>query len=185
MPAFYLTLLAVLLAGFGARDQATVAALSERQAQRPGILITALVSAVATAIAAAFAAQWMLGELPPPARMIFVAIALGFAGLESLVLAPRRALQEPTHSLGALLLVLLAHQITDAARFVVFAMGVGMAAPVASGVAGVIGGAVLIGFAWGLPATFERPLVRGLRRASGGVLVLVALYLVFAQLRIV
>ncbi|EQB17776.1 hypothetical protein, partial [Novosphingobium lindaniclasticum] len=136
MPAFYLTLITVLLAGFGARDQMTIAGLSARQGQRPGVLLVALLSAVSTAALAAWLAGLMLGQLPPPARAIFAAIALGLAGLESLIVVPRRRPAEPTNSLGALLLVLLASQITDAARFLIFGMGVGMAAPLAAGAAG-------------------------------------------------
>src|SRR3546814_5120950 len=82
------------------------------------------------------------------------------AGLESMILAPRRDLLEPTHSLGALALVLLAHQVTDAARFLVFGMGVGFAAPLASGAAGVIGGFVLAGFAWAFPQLLDKPAAR-------------------------
>lgn len=185
MPAFYLTFLAVLLAGFGARDQVTIAALSKRQGGRPGILVVALLSALATAVFAAFAAHWMLGELPPPARTIFAAIALGMAGGESLLLAPRREFREPTHSLGALLIVLLAHQVTDAARFIVFGMGVGMGAPLASGAAGLLGGAVLVCLAWAMPAWLGQPLQRWIRRLSGAVLLCVAGYLLLSQMHIV
>src|SRR3546814_19039771 len=88
------------------------------------------------------------------------------AGLESMILAPRRDLREPTHSLGALALVLLAHQVTDAARFLVFGMGVGFAAPLASGAAGVIGGCVLAGFAWAFPQMIEKHAAPWVRRSD-------------------
>ena len=178
MPAFYLTLIAVLLAGIGARDQITIAALARRQGQRPGVLLVALVSAAATASFAAWAAMVMLAELPPPARTIFAAIALGLAGLESLIL------REPTNSLGALLLVLLAHQVTDAARFMVFSMGVGFAAPLASGAAGILGGGVLAGFAWGWPQFLDTPAIRWMRRIVGGVLTVVALAMFLSEIGI-
>jgi len=184
MPAFYLTLLAVLLAGFGARDQVTIAGLALRQGQRPATLIVGLVTMALATVAVVFAATLMLAELPPPARAIFVAIALGMAGLESLVLVPRRDPKEPTNSLGALGFVLLVHQVTDAARFLVFGMGVGMAAPYASGVAGLLGGAVLTGFAWALPQVFDKPFARWLRRVVGAVLVLVALGLLLSEFHI-
>lgn len=181
MPAFYLTLIAVLLAGLGARDQGTVAALALRQGQRPAVLIVALASAVATALCAAYAAHFMLMQLPPPARTIFAAIALGMAGLESLVLAPRRNMREPTNSLGALGLVLLAQQLTDAARFVIFGMGVGMAAPWAAGAAGVLGGGVLAAFAWARPDLLATPLARVTRRVMGGLLVLAAITMFLSE----
>lgn len=181
MPAFYLTLIAVLLAGIGARDQVTVAALSVRQGQRPAVLIVALLSAAATGVFAAWAASVVLVELPPPARTIFAAIALGMAGLESLVLVPRRDPREPTQSLGALLLVLVMHQVTDAARFLVFGMGVGFAAPIASGVAGVLGGCLLAAFAWFWPHLLDTPAARWTRRVVGALLTVVALTMFLSE----
>lgn len=177
MPAFYLTLMAVLLAGLGARDQVTLAGVALRQRRRPALLIVAVLCAAATAALAAWAAQRMLPILPPPARAIFAAIALAVAGAESMLLVPRRNPGEPTHSLGALALVLLARQVTDAARFLVFGLGVGMGAPVASGVGGVLGSAALVSFAWASPEFFGRPAARLARRTVGAVLVLVALIL--------
>lgn len=181
MPAFYLTLLAVLLAGIGARDQVTVAGLALRQGQRPGVLIVALLSAASTAVFAAWAAEVVLAELPPPARTIFAAIALGLAGLESMILAPRRDPREPTHSLGALLLVLLMHQVTDAPRFLIFGMGVGLAGPVPAGIAGVLGGGALVAFAWSLPDLLGTPAARWTRRIVGVLLALTALTMALSE----
>lgn len=181
MPAFYLTFIAVLLAGLGARDQVTVAGLALRQGKRPGLLVAAVFCACLTAAIAAWAATKMLPILPPPARTIFAAIAIGFAGLESMFLTPRRSPKEPTRSLGALALVLTAQQITDAARFLVFGLGVGMAAPLASGAGGALGGAVLVSFAWACPEFFERPAARPGRRIVGGLLVLVALAMFLSE----
>ncbi|WP_404482415.1 hypothetical protein [Novosphingobium sp. BL-52-GroH] len=175
MPAFYLTLIAVLLAGIGARDQVTIAGLALRQGRRPAVLVVAIVTAALTALFAAYAARFMLEQLPPPARTIFAAIALGMAGLESMVLAPRRDPREPTNSLGALALVLLAAQVTDAARFVVFGMGVGLAGPWAAGAAGVLGGGILVTFAWARPELLGTPAARWTRRLVGALLLLVAI----------
>ncbi|WP_333605514.1 hypothetical protein [Novosphingobium sp.] len=175
MPAFYLTLMAVLLAGIGARDQVIVAGLTQRQGARPGVLIVALLSAVLAGALAGWAAALMLAELPPPARQIFAAIALGLAGLESMAWAPRPDPREPTNSLGALLLVLLMHQIADAPRFLVFGMGVGLAGPVPAGLAGVLGGSALVAFAWFQPHLFSTPAARWTRRIVGAALVLAAL----------
>lgn len=185
MPAFYLTLIAVLLAGIGARDQVTVAGLVARQGQRPGILVIALASATATACVAAWAAGLMLAELPPPARAIFGAIALGMAGLESMVLAPRPGPREPTHSLGALLLVLSMQQATDAARFLVFGMGVALAGPLAAGAAGVLGGCLLVIFAWIWPQRLDNPAARWIRRSVGAMLAVAALAIGLSEFGIV
>lgn len=184
MSAFYLTLIAVLLAGIGARDQATIAALSSRQGQRIGVLVVGMACAIAASLFAAWAATFMLAQLPPPARAIFVAIALGIAGLESMVLVPRRAPDEPTHSLGALMVVLLAQQVTDAARFIVFGMGVGMASPWIAAAAGALGGLALIGFAWAAPDFLVRREARLIRRLTGGILFVVAVVILLLELGI-
>lgn len=181
MPTFYLTLIAVLLAGLGARDQVTLAGVALRQRGRPALLIVALFCACATAALAAGAAAWMLPILPPPARTIFAAIAVALAGVESLLVVPRRPPAEPTHSLGALALVLLARQATDAPRFLILGLGVGMGAPLAAGAGGLLGGAVLVSFAWTSPEFFERRSAGLMRRAAGGVLALVALILFLSE----
>lgn len=181
MSAFYLTFVAVLLAGIGARDQVTVAGLALHQRRRPGLLVVALLAAFLTAAFAAFAAAVMLQELPSPARTIFAAIALGLAGLESMVLVPRRNPEEPTSSLGATLLVLLFHQATDAARFIVFGMGVGFAGPWPAGIAGALGGAGLVSFAWAFPEWLGTLLARWIRRVVGALLTCVALAMFLSE----
>ncbi|PNU04057.1 hypothetical protein [Novosphingobium guangzhouense] len=181
MPAFYLTFIAAMLAGIGARDQITIAGLALAQGRRPAVLIVAIVTGVLSAAFAGWAAHWMLGQLPPPARSIFAGLALALAGIESMVLAPRRGLREPTNSLGALALVLLAHQATDAVRFVVFGLGVGLAGPWPAGVGGALGSAVLVTFAWGQPGFFEKPALRLIRRVTGAALLLAAAVIVFRQ----
>lgn len=174
MPAFYLTFIAVLLSGFGARDQVTVAGIAQRQGQRPALLIVAIICTLLTAGFAAYASQVMLQLLPPPARTIFAAIALGLAGLESMILAPRRDPREPTNSLGALALVLVAHQVTDAARFVIFGMGVGLAGPWAAGSAGALGGVILLSLVWAKPDLLRSAAARWTRRVVGALLTVAA-----------
>lgn len=181
MPAFYLTLVAVLLAGLAARDQLTVAGLALRQGRRPMVLVVAVCTSVLTALLAGWLGTYMLAHFPPPARAIFASIAIAFAGLESLVLVAHRNPREPTNSLGALAVVLLAHQITDASRFIVFAMAVGMAAPVVSTAAGMLGGALLAGLAWSAPELIASPRARRLRRIVGLLLLLAALVLLLRQ----
>ena len=184
MPAFYLTFLAVLLAGLGARDQVPIAGLALGQGRRPAVLVVAILTSIATATLAAYAAALMLVQLPPPARTIFAAIALGMAGLESMVLAPRRDPREPTNSLGALALVLLAHQVTDTPRFLVFGMGVGLAGPWPAGAAGAIGGTMLVAFAWARPDLLATPVAHGMRRVVGAVLLVTAITVFLRQIAI-
>ncbi|MEY4720946.1 MAG: hypothetical protein RIQ46_671 [Pseudomonadota bacterium] len=174
MTGLLLTLIAVVLAGVGARDQVTLAGLAERNGASAGLLATGIVVAVASASAAAWAATAISPMLTPGARLIFAAMALAAAGIESLLLSPGRKPQEPTHSLGALAIVLLAHQLTDAARFLVLAIAVATAAPIAAGVGGAAGGAVVLSAAWLAPEVWRDPRLLLARRAIGAVLLLVA-----------
>lgn len=182
MAALLFTFLAVLAVGLGARDQLTLAAMTHRQGARPGLLLIAAASGLATVALAAWASQIVAAALPAPARLLFAAIALGFAGLEMLVL--RRASQplEPTHSLGALALVLLAQQLTDAARFVVLAIAVATLAPLTVGLGGGAAALVLAAVGWlAADSLADLNLVRP-RRLLGGALVLVAIWLALRAL---
>jgi hypothetical protein len=175
MAAFYLTALAVLLSGIAARDQMTIAALTRAQGQRWAVLVTALLCAAATCGLSAYAAARFLATLPMPARPILAGIAIGLAGLESLILSPRRNPSEPTHSLGALALVLLAHQVTDAARFTLFGLAIGMGAPLAAGLGGGLSGLVLVAAGWAFAPIFALPGIRVARRVVGGLMLVVAI----------
>jgi len=177
MSAVYLTFIAVLLSGLGARDQVTVAGLSLQQGPRPSVLITAAIIAVGTALFAAWAASVIAPEMAPPARLFLVAIALALAGLESLVLAPRATPREPTHSLFATGLVLLSHQLTDAARFLIFGVAVATNVPLPAAIGGAMGGIALIAGAWAFPEVFTHRLTRIARRIVGVLLLGLAVYL--------
>lgn len=167
MSGFYLTLLAVLFAGVGARDQMAIAGLALGQGRRPGALVVGIAVSIATAAFAAWAASVVAPALVPKARLVLAAMALVLAGAEALLIAPGRRPEEPTASLGALAIVLLAHQATDAARFLVFAIAVATNAPVAAGMAGAVGGAALLAAAWLAPATASDPRLRLARRIIG------------------
>lgn len=181
MGAFYLTLIAVLLSGVAARDQMTIAALTRRQGQRLGVLIVGLALAALTCAAAAYVAAEVLRTLPPPARHILATIVLALGGLESLILSPRKEPREPTHSLGALGIVLLASQLTDAARFTLFGLAVGTGAPLVAGLGGGLAGLVLVAVAWAFPEVFATRGMRIARRIVGGLLLLAAITMFLAR----
>jgi hypothetical protein len=175
--SFYFTLLAVLISGLGARDQMTVAGLSLRQGARPGVLVVGLVVSVVTASFAAWAAALIAPVMAPRARLFLSALALALAGGESLLIVSRNRTKEPTRSLGALAIVLLSYQLTDAARFLVFAIAVATDAPAPAGIAGALGGAALLGGAWFSPQEVSRPVLVVLRRGLGAAMIVLALYL--------
>ena len=91
-----------------------------------------------------------------------------------LLFGPRQVPDEPTHSLGAAAIVLLAHQLTDAARFVVFALAVVTSAPIAAGMGGAAGSAATVALGWLAAADLPLREVITARRIAGGVLVLLA-----------
>lgn len=177
MTGFILALVGVLLSGLGARDQMTVAALSRISGPRPGVLLVSLAVCALTAALAGWAAQLIAPLMSAPARLFLAALALGFAGGEALVLSPGRAPQEPTLSLGALTFVLLAHQLTDAARFLIFGIALAADARMPATLGGGLGGVLLLAAAWGAPELFVWGRLRWVRRGLGLGLLLLALWL--------
>ncbi|MFC3592608.1 hypothetical protein ACFOON_03105 [Novosphingobium piscinae] len=114
-----------------------------------------------------------MGELAPAARALFAALALVLAGGEMVLLGPRPAPAEPTHSLGATVLVLLGQQITDAARFLVLALAVSTAAPLPAGLGGAVGSMAGLAVVWTAPGLVATTAARHARRLIGaGLLVL-------------
>ncbi|MEO5597512.1 MAG: hypothetical protein ABIQ66_02720 [Novosphingobium sp.] len=179
MSGFLFAFLCAVLAGIGARDQRLVAQLSARLGSHFGLLIAALVTAVATSAVAAWAATVLSAEVAGPARLVFAAMALGIAGIEALLLSARKAPAEPTRSLFAAALVLLAQQATDAVRFVILALALLTAAPISAGMGGATGSAALLAAAWAFPELATANRLRTLRRIAGGVLLIAALALVW------
>ncbi len=173
MSGFLFTLIAVVLAGIGARDQLTVAALAQRLGTGSQLL-SAIAVSVASAALAAWAAIAIAPLLAPQARMLLAAMALAMAGGESLLLSLAKVPQEPTRSLGALAIVLFAHQLTDAARFLVFAIAMATAAPFSAGLGGAVGGAIVVTAGWLAPDLAGRPQLRTARRVIACVLLGVA-----------
>lgn len=176
MSALYLTLMAVLFSGFGARDQVRIAARSLQHGPRLAVLVPVVAISIATAVFAAWAATLIAPLLPPPARLVLLAMALLFAGGESLVLVPRYRPAETSPSLGVLVITVLAHQLTDSARFLVFGIAVATNAALPAGIGGALGGVVLIVGAWGFPALFTHPRTRLMRRLAGVILMVLAVY---------
>ncbi len=172
MTGLLFALLATLLVGVGARDQVLVAQLAERQGARPGLLLVAIASGMAAAGLAAWGGAQVAGLMVGNARLFLVALALGLAGLELIVLRPRVAPAEPTHSLGAFGIVIFAMQLTDAARFLVFALAALTRAPLTTGLGGAVGAALVVGAGWMLLG--RASWLGQLRRGLGAALLLLA-----------
>ena len=130
------------------------------------------------------AAKRNLAPLPLPQPLLLssypprqAGLALAMAGVESLLLMPGRRPQEPTLSLGALGIVLLAHQATDAARFLVFAIAVATAAPLPVGIGGAAAGMGIVFAGWLAPELVLDPRLRTLRRGLGALLLALGAFL--------
>lgn len=177
MTGLFFALLATLIVGIGARDQMLVAQLAERQGARPALLLVALASGALAAGLAAWGGAQVAELMAGRARLLVVALALVLAGLEMLVLAPCRTPAEPTHSLGAFAIVIFAIQLTDAARFLVFAIAVLTRAPLTSGLGGAIGAMAVVTAGWAAFALLRSPRLVWLRRGLGLALLLIGLAL--------
>lgn len=182
MTAAFLAFLAALLAGAGARDQMLIAALAARRLLPFTLLGVALVTAVLAGVVVAKAAEIMAPMLSPNARVMFAGMAAVIAGLECVAVGPGRQPKEPTRSLFAAMVVLLAHQLTDGARFLVFAIAVATAVPSAAALGGAAGGAatVLIGAMAGEAVLSGH--LRLVRRVIGAVFIAVGAWLVLQAL---
>jgi len=170
---FLFAFLAVLVAGIGARDQVLVAHITRVQGPRVLLLAAALVSALAATALAGWAALRLLADIASPSRGLFAGLALVLAGGEMLFWSAPRAPAEPTRSLFAAFLVLLAQQVTDAARFLVLALGIAAAAPVPAALGGAVASVATLAFGWSAPQLATGQALRRVRRAAGIVLIFV------------
>jgi len=174
MTGMLLALLAVLCTGFGARDQLVLAGVVARHGPRPALLLIGMISAVtATGIVVA-ASDLLAGIAGRDAHLILAAVAAGAAGLELLNARRIRLPEEPTHSLGAFALVLLALQLTDPVRLLVFAIAVATWTPLTSWLGGSVGSAALMLGAWLGGARLLTQRAVPVRRALGGIVLVAA-----------
>lgn len=179
MAAALFAFLAAAIAGIGARDQMLVAALTARNGRRWAVLPVALCAAWLSTFAAVWAAGLIAGELNNRAGLLLAALALTLAALELAILAPRSAPEEPTRSLFAATIVLLATQLTDATRFLVFAIAIAAEAPRQALLGGALGSMAVVAAGWLGGEDLLGLKLKPVRRALGAVLVLVAAWLVW------
>jgi hypothetical protein len=109
--------------------------------------------------------------------MVLAAMALGVAGLESLLLPARFSAKEPTRSFFAAGLVLSMHQMLDATRCLVLALALATQAPLQAAAGGAMGTALAMGLGWSAGAAMldnQRALQRA-RRWAGLLLLAAAL----------
>jgi putative Ca2+/H+ antiporter (TMEM165/GDT1 family) len=170
-------LLGAFLASLGGRDQLVVAGLTARLGRHAGLLLLAVVTGLLASAAAAWASGALGGMVSRRAAMVLAAMALGVAGLESLLLPARFSAKEPTRSFFAAGLVLSMHQMLDATRFLVLALALATQAPLQAAAGGAMGTALAMGLGWSAGAAMldnQRALQRA-RRWAGLLLLAAAL----------
>lgn len=147
MSGFFLAFLAAALLSLGARDQLLVARLASVRKGGAGLLpVIVLVTALSSG-AMAWGGSVVAALLPPAAKSMLVAFALGAAAFELAWQRKQPVPREPTHSQAALFVVLLARQLGDAARFAVFALAAATGVPVLSALGGWLGGTIALAIA--------------------------------------
>ncbi|MXP14880.1 hypothetical protein GRI44_08995 [Altererythrobacter confluentis] len=152
MPSFFLAFLAVLATSLGSRDQLLVASLAGRLGRSTGLLVTGWAVSTVSAGVMAWAGHTIGVMLAPSAKSMLVAMALLLAAAElGWKIRPFTA-REPTRSLFAISAVLLARQMSDAGRFLVFAIAAAApATPLAAALVamgGAIGGGAALTLGW-------------------------------------
>lgn len=178
MPALFLTLLAAALAMAGGRQARLVAGLSGKLGAGLGLLATCWLAAAASSAFAAWLGTTLALSFGAAAKQMFVAFALGAAGIELALTRSRKAPAEPTRSLGAVALVLLVGQLFDAARFLVLAMAIATGMPMLAATGGALGSGAVLTSAWAMGAEWESRLpLTVVRRAIAALFLLAALWL--------
>lgn len=178
MAGFLFAMLALLATSLGGRDQLLIAQLAPNR----WALIVALASTALTCTLAGWVGQLVAPMIDGPTRMMLVAMALGLAALDLLILRPSRKPLEPTQSLGALGIVVLAFQLTDAARLVLFAIAAASPLPVTALIGGIVGGGAGLVAAWLAGDAWEAQPLLLIRRILGLLLILVAAWLAYPVL---
>lgn len=175
MSSLLFALVGSFLTALGARDQLLIASLRARLGPSLILPILALTSAAASAALAAWLGALIASRLSASTAPMLVAIALGLAALELAWSRRGKPLVDPTRSLGAIFIVLLARQITDAPRFLIFALAAWAASPLLAGVGGALGGGAALMLGWAMGDELEKRLpLRALRLVLAALLAVVA-----------
>jgi hypothetical protein len=176
MPALFLALLTSALAMLAARPTLQTARLAAALGSSAGLLVACWTTAIATSALAGWGGAWLSPQMASAAaKGMFVAFALALSGIELLFLRSRAKPGEPTRSLGAMLIVLAAEQVTDAARFFVLALSVATAGPVLAAAGGALGSGAVLTAAWAVGGAWERRLpLTAIRFGVGGLFLLAA-----------
>lgn len=177
MDGFLLALLLVFALALGGRDQWMVAHWADGLGKSLPLLLIGVASAAVSAVTMAWVGAEFAALLPRRAAQMLVAFALAMAALELAWPVRVKQPREPTRSLGAIAIVLLARQIGDGARFAVFALAAWASLPQTAALGGALGGAAAIALGWSVGATrMSRWPLRPLRWGLAACLIVAALF---------
>lgn len=177
MDGFLLSLLLVFALALGGRDQWLVAQWSDALGQSWLLLLIAAASAASSAGVMAWVGAEFAALLPRRAAQMLVAFALAIAAFELAWPVRVQAPREPTRSLGAIGIVLLARQMGDGARFAVFALAAWANWPVTAGLGGALGGAGAVALGWTIGAAgLARWPLRAVRMVLAACLIVAAVF---------
>lgn len=177
MDGFLLALLLTFVLALGGRDQGLVAQWSDALGQSKALLLVAVLCAVLSAAAMAWIGSGFAALLPRRAGQMLIAFALALAAIELAWPVRTTPPREPTRSLGAVGIVLLARQIGDGARFAVFALAAWAHWPAAAALGGALGGAGALALGWSVGAQrLARWPLRPLRLVLAAGLMIAALF---------
>jgi Ca2+/H+ antiporter, TMEM165/GDT1 family len=177
VPTFFLAWLAVAACSLGGRDQMLVARLAGQGRSGAALLAVAIPAAALTAGALALAGSAVSALLPPAAKHMLVAFALVAAAVELALPVRERAPREPTRSLFALLVVLMARQLGDGARFLVFAFAAAGGSAMLAALGGALGGASALAVAVSVKDDLARWPLTAIRRALAVLVGTAAIYI--------
>jgi putative Ca2+/H+ antiporter (TMEM165/GDT1 family) len=175
MDAFLLCLVLTFAIALGGREQLLVAQFAQMLGRSLPLLLTGMACAALSAGAMAWAGASLAALLPQRAADMLVAFALASAALELAWPVKLKPMAEPTRSLVAIGVVVLARQLGDAARFTVFAFAASAVYPETALIGGALGGGAAVASGWfaGLAQLQKLPL-RYLRLALAACLVVAA-----------
>ena len=176
MDAALITLIVTFLAMQGGWGQLTVASLSAASGRSWSLLVSALSAVLLASGLVAWLGATISAQLVGPWRAALVALPLVLGALLLFRRQPYEPLLEPTRSLGAIQLALLAKLLADPARLAIFASAAALALPAPAFIGGAIGSGLALAIGWflGERATrFEQASV--IRKAAGAIFIALAL----------
>lgn len=178
MDSFLLSLLLVFALAMGGRDQWLVAQWADALGRRGSLLALAIASACIAAGAMAWLGAEFAALLPRRAAQMLVAFAFAIAAFELAWPVRIKEPSEPTRSLGAIAIVLLARQVGDGARFAIFALAAWATMPATAALGGAVAGSAAVALGWGIGAEgLARLPLRILRFVLAACLIVAALFI--------